>query len=361
MRRACKKNAAFFFILLSAVPALAKKRPLNYRLRPKADAVERSTAPARPEPVTLMAGRWKPEVRAALDALIAKKGRGAPGYDAKSPPVAVLPWSDASVSGDPAELVFLRLVTEVRFRFDDAFWEIVPIAYGRQRTRADYEQFILVSSAVWTSEPTYQRYRKEMLSSYLELCRGVGRKECRSYLARLWSGWREDDARDYSKAVLDGEKNTAITTELIFGEPGDPAPLRARRGLRIIPEMRDLAAKLRAAGFDVWVIDDLPQPVLEVSAADYRIDPTRAYGVRASTEGARLGAGVLKPVPTRGGKTEVVQSSLGRPADLVVGRDLADFDLLSHGDGLRFVFDRDRDLVKKAGELGWLVQPSFAR
>ncbi len=32
-------------------------------------------------------------------------------------------------------------------------------------------------------------------------------------------------------------------------------------------------AKLLAAGFDVWVVDDLPQPVLTVSAADYGVDP----------------------------------------------------------------------------------------
>jgi phosphoserine phosphatase len=125
--------------------------------------------------------------------------------------------------------------------------------------------------------------------------------------------------------------------------------------------MRDLIAKLRAAGFDVWIIDDLPQPVLAASTLDYGVDPSRAYGVQNSTEGARMGADVRKPVPTRGGKTEVVQSLLGRPADLVLGRDSADFDVLSYGDGLRVVLDLDPELVKKAGERGWLVQHAFGR
>ena len=32
-----------------------------------------------------------------------------------------------------------------------------------------------------------------------ELCRGVGRRECRSYLARLLAGWRPSDVEDYAR------------------------------------------------------------------------------------------------------------------------------------------------------------------
>ncbi|MFI5348558.1 MAG: hypothetical protein ACHQ2Z_03355 [Elusimicrobiota bacterium] len=366
MKRVYIGNAAAVLLLLSA-PARAAQRSLNYRMRPK-PAVSTSTAsgaavvpaPAK-EPTRLMGGRWTPEVRAALEKLIAEKGRGAAGYDPKVPPVVVLPWSDAAVSGDPAELVFLRLVTEAKFKVDDDWWQLVPVGYGRQPTRAAYEQFIGLSTTTWEAQPSYDGWRKGMLSSYLSLCRGVGRKECRSYLARLWEGWRMDDAQDFSKHVLESEKLRVAAVEIVSGEPGDRRPLRARRGLRLIPEMRDLVAKLRAAGFDVWVVDDLPQAVLAASTLDYGVDPTRAYGVQSSNEGARLGADVLKPVPTRGGKAEIVQQQLGRPADLVLGRDMADLDVLAYGDGLRVVLDSDPDLVKKAGERGWLVQPAFAR
>ena len=365
MKREYIRNAAM--ALLLAAPAGAKPRSLNYRMRKKpavstatVSGVEESTAPAS-EPVRLMGGRWTPEVRAAIEKLIADKGRGAPGYDPKIPPVAVLPWSDASVGGDPAELVFLRLVTEAKFKVDDSWWELVPIGYGRQPTRAAYEQFVDLSTTVWSVQPSYQAWRKGMLSSYLALCRGVGRKECRSYLARLWAGWRLDEAQDYSRKVLDDEKKQVMTVEVVPGEPGDRNPLRARRGLRVIPEMRDLVAKLRTAGFDVWIIDDVPQPVLAAGTLDYGVDPSRAYGVQNSTDGARMGADVPRPVPTRGGKTEIVQSLLGRPADLVLGRDTADFDVLAYGGGLRVVLDLDPELVKKAGERGWLVQHAFAR
>ena len=355
--------------LLAASPASAK-RPLNWRYHKKlavstttvsgADAVAPSTVPVRVA-VTLMAGRWSPETRAALEAFIMERGRGSPGYDAKIPPVAVLPWSDAAVAGDPAELVFLKLVTDVNFRVDDAWWEIVPIAYGRQPTRAAYEEMMTLSSSTWLSQPSYHAWRKGMLAGYLGLCRNVGRKECRSYLSRLWAGWRLDDAEEYTKTALTEERRRVDPVEMIPGEPGDRKPLRARRGLRVIPEMRDLVGKLRGAGFDVWVIDDVPQPVLAASAADYGVDPSRIYGVQNSTQGVRMGADVAPPVPTRGGKTDIVQTNLGRPADLVLGRDSADLDVLSYGDGLRVVFDHDPDLVKKAREKGWIIQHAFAR
>lgn len=358
-----KKTALFALLLLAAVPAAAKK-PKNFRLMwkktPVVEAPEESTAAAK-GPLHVMAGRWSPETRAALDKFIAEKGKGAPGYDASKPPVAVLPWSDALVAGDPAELVFLRLTSWVDFHFDDQWWEIIPVAQGRQPARAAYDHFISFSSAVWHSQPDYHHYRKTVLGSYLSLCREVGRRECRQYLMRVWSGWKESEAVDYARQALADEKSRPAGVETVFAEEGDKSPLKLRRGLRLIPEMRDLAQKLRASGVDVWIVDDVPQPVLLAAAADYGIDPSRVAGVRAIYDGSRYSASVLKPVPTRGGKGEIVKASVGRPPDFALGRDIADFDLLSYGDGLRIVLSGDKELEAKAKEKGWLIQPALAR
>jgi phosphoserine phosphatase len=354
---------AFFLALLAlaAAPAEARK-PKNFRKMPKRPAVVEapvvSTAPVVPR---LMGGRWTPEVRAAVDKFLAERWKGAPGYDASKPPVAVLPWSDALVTGDPAELVFFHLATSVDFRFDDPWWEIIPVGYGRQPARAAYNHFISLSSAVWSSQPDYHVYRKAVLGSYIGLCREVGRRECRQYLMRVWAGWREDDAVDYSRQVLAGEKSRPGGIELVHAEAGDQEPLRVRRGLRLIPEMRDLAMKLLEAGVDVWVVDDLPQPVLIAAAADYGIDPSRVAGVRAAPDGNRYSASVLKPVPTRSGKAEIVKASLGRAPDFALARDGADLDLLSYGSGVRVVLSGDKALEAKAREKGWLIQPSLAR
>ncbi len=352
----------FLLLVLAAVPAEAK-RPKNFRLMWKkpvaAQAPEESTSTVQGPPL-VMAGRWTPEVRSALNKFLAERGKGAPGYDATKPPVAVLPWSDALVVGDPAELVFLRLTTRVDFHFDDDWWNIIPVAHGRQPARAAYNHFISLSSAVWQSQPDYHHYRKEILGSYLGLCREVGRRECRQYLMRLWAGWKEGDAVEYAREVLIDEKSRPSGVEVVLSDEGDKAPLRIRRGLRLIPEMRDLAQKLRAAGMDVWIVDDVPQPSLSAAAADYGIDPSRVVGIRAGPDGARYSASVLRPVPTRSGKAEIMKASVGRPPDFALGRDAADADLLSYGDGLRVILSGDKELEAKAKEKGWLLQPSLA-
>lgn len=354
----------YLFLLLACLASLAPaKPPKNFRRRPRpgAEAVVASTEPAKPQPARLLAGKWTPEARAAIEGFIAARGKGAPGYDASKPPVAVLPWSDALVSGDPAELVFLRLVSRAELKLDDSLWQSVPIAYGRQPARAAYEQFIHVSSSTWQSQPSYHQFRKALLSSYLELCRGVGRKECRSYLARLWAGWKEADAEDYAKAALAEEKSRPASVEAVKAEEGDAAPIKVRRGMRLLPHMRDLVAKLRAAGVDVWVVDDVPQQTLLAAAADYGVDPSRVSGIQSAPDGARMSANILKPLPLRGGKAEIVRKAVGRPADLVIGRDAADLELMADGAGVRVALSGDPALEKAAVEKGWVLQPSLAR
>lgn len=363
MKRDSFMKTIFFCLIAGIALDAAAKPPKNFRRRPRPAQAEvaASTAPAKAQPARLLAGRWTPEARAALEAFIAARGKGAPGYDAAKPPVAVLPWSDALVAGDPAELLFMRLVSGAELKFDDALWEVVPVAYGRQPARAAYEQFIHVASVTWQAQPAYHRFRKEMLSSYIGLCRGVGRKECRSYLARLWAGWKEGEAEEYARAALADEKSRPASIELVKSEEGDAGPLKLRRGLRLLPHMRDLAVKLRAAGVDVWVVDDVPQVVLLASASDYGVDPSRVAGILSAPDGARMSANVLKPVPTRGGKAEIVRKALGRPADLVIGRDIADLELMSDGPGVRIVLSGDPALEKAAVERGWVLQPSLAR
>ncbi|MBI3288612.1 MAG: hypothetical protein HYZ74_03735 [Elusimicrobia bacterium] len=99
---------------------------------------------------------------------------------------------------------------------------------------------------------------------------------------------------------------------------------------------------------------------MAAAAADYGIEPSRVVGVRAVVSSGTFSAAVLKPVPTRGGKAEIVKAALGRPADLVIGRDAADADLMSYGDGLRIALAGDPALEAKARSNGWLLQPSLA-
>ena len=355
--------------LALASPACAQtqeRRPKNFRKRHAAPAKKKAKIekPAvKPQPREgLAAGRWDPAVKRALEDLVRAKGKTGPQYDAQKPPVAVFTWDDAAVEGDPSEAVFFRLIERVDFKYDDDFWQLVPIAYGRQQLRADYELFSNEPQSVWIKQATYQQYRKNFLMAYEDMCYKLGRKECRTFLTSLCAGFEQDDLRAYARKVVDVELAAPMETESVRLSANDTSPAAVRRGLRPVAEIKDLISFLLKSGFDVWVVSDDNQWVLEAMVKDYGIDPSRALGVKVSVDKAgRLGSVVPEPVPIRGGKVDAIVSSIGRAPTLAVGSDPWDLEMLSYGEGTRLVLDKgDRSLRAAASEGNWLVQPSFA-
>lgn len=332
-------------LLASAVDAARRPRnPRKFKKAPDAAVVSRSTAaavvaaiPPRKIP-RLTAGRWDPAVKDAVENFIAERSSAAAGYDPQQPPVAVLSWNAAAVDGDAGVVVFRRLVERADFKFDDEFWGLIPIVYGRQRIRAAYEIFSGLPVSIWENQPEYQQYRKAFLAAYGDMCAKVGRGECRAWLSSLLKGFTREELLRYAQDALREEP------------------------LRHIPEIRDLAGLLLRSGFDVWVIDPDSQEILEVAAKEYGIDASRVVGLRLSpAKGGKLSPIVSGPVPIRSGKVEAAVSAFGRPSQFVVGAAPEDAEMLRYGAGLRLVLDRGEEaLIKSAKENGWLIQRSFA-
>src|SRR3989338_8416908 len=115
---------------------------------------------ARPIKTSLAPGRWDPRVKAALEELTVEHGKGSDHNDPRKPPLAVLPWDKVFMINDLGDAVFQSMVQRVQFKFDDEFWSIIPIGYGRRRTQAAYEQFVGHPQRAWERQPTYQQYRK---------------------------------------------------------------------------------------------------------------------------------------------------------------------------------------------------------
>lgn len=348
------------------VDAQAAPKPRNPRRAARGKATGTAASPRRESgsPATatrrLTPGLWRPEVRLALEELIARSGRSSPAYDAQRPPVAVLAWDDAAIVNDAGEAAFLRLVSRAAFKVDDDFWTLVPMAYGRQRLRAAYEEFSGLPPAIWERQPAYHRFRKAFLQGYRELCAKVGRKDCRCYMASLWRGFPKEEAREFARQAIREELGRGPGAELVRGDLEDRFPLTIRRGLLVIPEMKDLAGVLRREGFDVWVADLDAQPVLEAAVEEYGLDFSRALGIQQGSFRDRLDGRVLEPVPIRSGKIEAVVSRVGRAPALVVGASSDDAELLGHGAGLRIFLDRgDEGMGRLARERGWLIQPAF--
>ena len=361
-------------LLAAAVPAQAKKprNPHWGKKRPAYSQIAASAAtavssgaaatPAGPPMPRLPAGRWRPEIKAALETFIAAHGKDSRGYDAQQPPVAALAFNDVAVINDVGLAVFQRMVDRADFKFNDAFWQEVPLAYGRQRLRAAYVIFLEQPFSTWMRQPSYQQYRKGFFQAYRDICAKLGQVDCRTWLARLLIGYGEEELAAYTRAALGAEYLRPLGTELVADSMDDRDPVPVRHGLVWVPELRALIDLLRGSGFDVWVIDANEQHEFEVVAAQADFDPSRVQGIRSRVVAEKLSGVILQPVPVRGGKANVVAAQLGRPPLLVVGSRRDDQELLECAapKALHLLLDRDDPaLLRLAQDRGWLIQPAF--
>jgi len=233
---------------------------------------------------------------------------------------------------------------------------MIPSSYKRQRIKADFEHFFAEPQSVWVRQASYQQYRKNFIETYQLMCRKEGRKECRSWMTRLLWGFREDELRAYAQEFVADELRRPLETEKVRLAEEDPSAVEIQRGLRPIAELKALAKILLASGFDVWVVADDPQWILEAMAKEYGVDPSRVAGIRLESKDGKLGSQILDPIPFKGGKVEALVAGVGRPPALVVGSDIWDIDMLDYGGRLRLLLDKgDVALRDTAAEKGWLL------
>jgi hypothetical protein len=342
----------------AAASAEPPRRPLNPRKRRPAGAA----GPAKPqEAPRILPGRWTKEIDRAVREFLEVRGSSGTAYDENLPPVAALAFDGAAYSvGDPSAAVFYRLVERGEFKFSEDFWKQVPLGYGRQKIRAAREQFMALPDTLWPSQPTYRQYRKYFLASYRDTCVKVGRKECRSYLARLLIGFTDEELRDYARAALDDEAKEPARVEKVGLDDVDPEPLLWQRGLVAAPEFAALVAVLRGAGIDVWTMAPQNQEILLEAATRAGVDASRVLGIKHFKDREKLTGQLREPIPVRGGALDAVLKSVGRAPSLVLGARREDFELLGYSAGLRlFIDDGDADVVKRAKAQGALLQPFF--
>lgn len=354
------RHAIFLFLALAAaVPARARsrRRPLNPRYHKR-----NAAATARPEVPRLLHPGWTADADAAVRRFVDVHGSSSTAYDAASPPAAALAFDGAAFFGDPAEAVFHKLVIDVEFKASEDFWKRIPVGYGRHKIRVAYEQFAALPRNLWFTQPAYHQWRKYMLGSYQDICRKVGRKECRVYLASLLIGFSEDEVRDYSKAAMAQELAQRPRMDREGVSDVDPDPVLWPRGLKPVPEFAELVRVLRAAGVDVWALAPEPQPVLTEAAALLGVDQTRALGLKMGTARARYDGTVHEPQPIRGGMVDAWVRTLGRPPALALASRREDFELLEYCPGLRLVvYDPLEPGVRKRGQVDHAVlQPAFS-
>ncbi len=307
----------------------------------------------------LLLGRWRPEIADALEKVLHEYGKGTADYRPEDPPVAVFSWDDVAISHHVGDAVFARLVAEAEFKFNDDFWQRIPVHYGRVRIRAAYNEFHKLSRASWKRNAYYQIYRKQFFKCYRSYCREYGEKKCALWRVQLMAGFSEGELRLYVRRVIDDELKRTVGWEKIGDTLEDPDPVKARAGLRWIPEMKDLFAKLKEKGFDVWVLSSSNQWAVEEMAKEYGVFRSRVAGIRLKTLDGVMSAEPLLPLPHGGGMAEAIVMFIGRSPVLIIGGE-KDEELLKYGRGTRVRIVDSTEGLPGMTRAGGLAQPRFS-
>jgi phosphoglycolate phosphatase-like HAD superfamily hydrolase len=307
----------------------------------------------------LAPGRWRGPVGRSLEDVLEGYGQGVEGYSVADPPVAVIVWDDVAVHGHIGEALFHHLVNEAQFKFSKPFWDLVPLQFGRMRIKAGYRGFKDEPRKVWKNNPDYRMYRKAFLKCYQDYCREFGKTRCRRWLTTLLIDWQERDLLRTSRRVIAEELRRPITVEKIEEVPADPTPVYWRVGLRKIPEMQDLFAKLKAKGIDVWILSSSNNWSVGEFSREYGVHRSRVLAARVKVDDEALSAQALIPMPEGAGKPEAVALFIGRSPQLIIGGE-GDRELLRYGYGARIqLVDKER-LRRRRGTLRWQLQGEFS-
>ncbi|MEE8424517.1 MAG: haloacid dehalogenase-like hydrolase [Elusimicrobiota bacterium] len=307
----------------------------------------------------LAPGRWRAPVADALERVLAENGVGIEGYDVLDPPVALLRFDDVSITNHVGEAFFYRLVTDAKFKFSKEFWERVPIQFGRQRIRAGYLGFKDLPRKIWEQDAYYRLYRKTFFAGYRDFCKEFGKTRCRSWLVQLLADFDEMELRRFARDVIKDELKHPVVVETIEEFPEDPRPVKVRRGLRFIPEMKDLYKNLHDRGIDVWIISSSSFWAAEDMAKEYGVDTTRVLGMRTKVSNGIVSAEVLRPVTSGPGGAEAISLFIGRSPKLIVGGP-GDAALLRYGRGVRLRVFEPGSSPESLSRRGPLFQPRFS-
>lgn len=301
-------------------------------------------------------GAWKPEVHAALLALINQHGINAAGYDPERPPLAVFDCDETLICNDLGEAMLRFMVTRRRFHADRGFWQLIPERYGRDAIQAAFSAIAGRSDVEVKDTAAYRRFRAGLIGAYEALRANDGLEAAYLFAARLLRGLHERSVAELVEDVLDYELDRPLSHEDI--PPGPPfSGLQVPAGIRVYREMLNLLDVLDTYGFQTWIVSSSNAYVVRGLARRIDFPEDRVLGIELQSQSGMLTDRVVEPAPVGEGKLELFLDTTGRSPVLVIGDSMNDFELLENCEGLSVVMDRgDDDLLERARELGWLIQ-----
>ncbi|HEX8825955.1 MAG TPA: haloacid dehalogenase-like hydrolase [Archangium sp.] len=248
------------------------------------------------KPVRLLddkVGRWLPENRTRLNALIQTQGIASATFDPKNRPVAVFDWDNTLVKNDLGDATFFWMIRHDKVRQPAARdWSTTSLHLTDQARAA---LNAACDAAAAPGEPlqtsTASACADELVSIYNGGKTRAGQtawlnpitlttNTAYAWVAQLQAGYTPEELRAFARSAY---------AENAFNPPGTTQTVGTTTGLayhvRVYEEMVDLVETLQANGFDVWVLTASPQFVVDaVSEPLVGIKPNRVIGIRMMTD-----------------------------------------------------------------------------
>jgi len=231
---------------------------------------------------------WLPENRARLDALLAARGSGSPGYDPAHRPVATFDWDNTMMRNDIGDATMAWMLRhDLVLQPPARDWSVTSAALtsaARASLNAACDAAgepgrpLATRENVACTDALYAIYDDGKTPAGAPAWTHaitLTTNEAYAWLARLLAGHTPAEVAAFTHdAYVEASKAPVGATLTLGSHAGITAYVR------IYPTMHDLVGALQGSGFDVWIVSASPQPVSEVVAHEVGIAADHVIGIR---------------------------------------------------------------------------------
>lgn len=310
----------------------------------------------------LQPGSWRPDVRAALEDLIPRVGRHAPGYDPAAPPFAVFDWDQTVIRHDIGDALFLYQIEALGFAIDhDDFWTHLDASAPDLRDIA--ARLRDEAHAARPDAPGYAVWRDAFIQGYLKSGQ-LDPQEGFPWQTRILAGLTPAEVHRLTHEVMARELTLPLGTREVIVEG---QAFTFHQGVRPYAEVLDLITVLEAQGIEAWVVSATNIWAVQAMAEHVGVNPARVIGMRTRVVDGIITGELDGEAVATWGKVSAIQRYIHptrRPV-LVAGDNITDLPMLEYSADTRLVIDRGvqalRDVAEARRAQGerWLVQPMF--
>jgi phosphoserine phosphatase len=337
-------------ILATAVAALLSLSACN--TAPTASSALVTAQATRTSQVRLIEGNWDAFNRSRLENMIATYGKFSSSYNPAKPPYVVFDWDNTTIFLDIEEATLIYQLENLRFgatpeQMDKAIRMNIPKKdftdgfrnVDKQPLNIDKIATDISSSYAWlyrnyvglagdkslqevAKTPQYRDFITKVRFLYEAIGDTFDHATSYPWITYLFTGMTEAQVRALAAETMVWQQSQPVesvkwTSPAELPGAAGVVSISWKNGLRILPEMQDLYAKLRAAGFDVYVCSasyiDVIKEVSSNPAFGYNNPAERAYAMELE----RDANGVIQSkfregyAQTQGpGKTETIKRFL---------------------------------------------------